>query len=88
MTTSSGHGARTVRILVVDDEEDNRELLAVVLTWEGFVVATAPGGAEALASVAKDRPDVVLLDVMMPDMDGYEVLARMKGDAATQSIPT
>ncbi len=87
MSSPAERASRAVRILVVDDEDDNRELLAVVLGWEGFVVETACGGAEALASVSKAPPDLVLLDVMMPGMNGYEVLAALKADALTRGVP-
>jgi CheY-like chemotaxis protein len=76
-----------VRILVVDDERDNRELLEIVLRWEGFVVVSAPGGDEALAIIAHEPPDLVLLDVMMPGMTGYEVVAKIKDDATTRHVP-
>jgi CheY-like chemotaxis protein len=75
-----------VRVLIVDDERDNRELLDVILGYEGFLVSTASSGEEALASVASLRPDVILLDVMMPGMNGYEVTAVLKGDLGTKSI--
>lgn len=75
------------RILVVDDEHDNRELLGVILAWEGFLVVTAAGGAEALATVAQQPPDLILLDIMMPGMNGYEVVAKIKGNLATKNIP-
>jgi DNA-binding response OmpR family regulator len=75
------------RILVVDDDRDNRELLALFLKWEGFLVLTASSGEEALAIVAQRAPDMVLLDVMMPGMDGYEVAARIKRNVATRNVP-
>ena len=75
------------RILVVDDELANRKLLEVMLAPEGFVLQNAASGAEALASVAADPPDLVLLDVMMPGLDGFEVAKRLKGSAATRNIP-
>jgi CheY-like chemotaxis protein len=78
---------RRPRILVVDDERDNRELMAIVLRWEGFVVATASTGAQALAMIAEHPPDLVLLDIMMPGMTGYEVVTTLKGDRATRHIP-
>jgi diguanylate cyclase len=75
------------RVLIVDDERQNRELLGIMLAPEGFVVLTAASGTEALALVAREPPDIVLLDVMMPGLDGYQVAAALKGDAATRHIP-
>jgi CheY-like chemotaxis protein len=72
---------------VVDDERDNRELLEIVLRWEDFVVVTASTGEQALAMIAELAPDLVLLDIMMPGMTGYEVVARLKADRATRHIP-
>ena len=74
-------------ILIVDDEQHNRDLLTVLLAQEGYVLATATSGAEALASIYCDAPDLVLLDVMMPDIDGYEVARRIKGNSATRNVP-
>jgi CheY-like chemotaxis protein len=76
-----------VSVLVVDDERDNRELLDVILTWEGFAIVTAEGGMEAIGSVAQHLPHLILLDVMMPGMDGYEVTAKLKGDLAARDTP-
>ena len=78
---------RSPRVLIVDDERQNRQLLEIMLEPEGFVVFTATGGVEALALVAREPPDVILLDVMMPGMDGYQVAAALKGAAATRNIP-
>lgn len=75
------------RILIVDDEPHNRKLLEVMLTPEGFLLETADDGEEALACMARQPPDLVLLDVMMPGMDGYEVAATIKNDSATKHIP-
>jgi PAS domain S-box-containing protein len=77
----------SARILIVDDERHNRQLLEVMLATEGFSVLMATSGEEALAVVAKQAPDLVLLDVMMPGMNGYEVASRIKGDPATNHIP-
>ena len=87
MTLNSPPSPRPFRILVVDDERDNRELLEVILGSEGFVVSTAASGAEALESLAGEPADLVLLDIMMPGMNGYEVVEKMKGNDATKGIP-
>jgi DNA-binding response OmpR family regulator len=78
---------RSARILIVDDLDDNREVMTIVLVHEGFVILTAASGAEALAVMAHEPPDLVLLDIMMPDMNGYQVVAKIKGNVATKNIP-
>ena len=75
------------RILVVDDTEANRELLSRRLRRQGHTVATADGGSSALDAVAKSQFDLVLLDLMMPDINGLEVLNRLKANPAVQHIP-
>jgi PAS domain S-box-containing protein len=75
------------RILVVDDTDDIRMLMTLILENAGYEVMTAADGAEALAVVRRDPPDLVLLDVMMPGMDGYAVCEQLKADEATQAIP-
>ncbi|NOZ28873.1 MAG: response regulator [Chloroflexi bacterium] len=74
-------------ILVVDDEPDVQKLLALILTKAGFQVATADNGEEALAQAASVAPDLILLDIMMPGMDGYEVLKRLRSDPVLTHIP-
>jgi adenylate cyclase len=74
-------------ILVVDDNEENREMLSRRLSREGFEVHCASGGAEALEALRTASADLVLLDVMMPDINGYEVLQRMKADSRLSDIP-
>ena len=71
---------KSARILVVDDDRSPREALSILLTKEGHAVTTAPSGEEALAICAKGPPDLMLLDVKMPGMDGLEVLARVKAE--------
>ena len=77
----------TARVLVVDDVDANVKLLEARLTAEYFAVRTARSGAEALQISARERADVVLLDVMMPGMDGFEVCRRLKAEPRTQHIP-
>jgi two-component system, cell cycle sensor histidine kinase and response regulator CckA len=75
------------RVLIVDDDPGNRDLLEAMLASEGYDLTSASGGEEALALIAEAPPDIVLLDIMMPGMNGYEVIARLKGDVTTSSIP-
>ena len=77
----------TPRVLIVDDERHNRQLLEVMLAPEGYVLQSVASGEDALALIAEVPPDLVLLDIMMPGMNGYEVVARIKGDTATKNIP-
>ena len=77
----------SARILVVDDIEANVRLLEAKLTAEYYEVTTAMDGPTALAMAAKDLPDIILLDVMMPGMDGFTVCRKLKEDPATRHIP-
>src|SRR2546430_2473679 len=77
----------SARILVVDDIPANVKLLEARLSAEYFDVLTASTGAEALAMCARAECDIVLLDIMMPDMDGFEVCRRLKSNPATHFIP-
>ena len=75
------------KVLVVDDEADVLLLCRVNLEFEGYEVLEASDGEEAMRKVVSERPDVVLLDVMMPRMDGWQVLAALKADPQTAEIP-
>ncbi|MFT5540340.1 MAG: two-component system cell cycle response regulator [Alphaproteobacteria bacterium] len=77
----------TARILVVDDLPANVKVLDAKLTAEYFTVVTAMNGADALKLAVSEAPDIILLDVMMPEMDGFEVCRRLKTDPATNHIP-
>ena len=77
----------TARVLVVDDVLPNVKLLEAKLTNEYFEVVTAYDGPEALAAVRRENPDIILLDVMMPGMDGFEVCSRLKADPELAHIP-
>ena len=72
---------------MVDDDEDSRRLLAHLLQRKGYSVVLADGGAAALASLASETVDVVVLDVMMPNMDGFAVCRELKKQASTASLP-
>jgi DNA-binding response OmpR family regulator len=75
------------KILVVDDEDDILNFLELVLGEKGFDVVTASGGQEALTKAQLERPDLVLLDIMMPQMDGWEVLKLLRIDEETAEVP-
>lgn len=75
------------KILVVDDEEDILHFLEMVLSEKGYEVVTAAGGHQALTRAQIEHPDLVLLDVMMPQMDGWEVLKLLRADEGTAHIP-
>ncbi|MEO6951480.1 MAG: response regulator [Polyangia bacterium] len=74
------------RILIVDDDEDNRNLLQLVMSLEGFDAVMAESGEEALAMIAEQVPDLVLLDIMMPEMNGFEVIAELRRRYAPRHI--
>ena len=87
MTGSETHNRETAQILVVDDTPANLKLLNEMLTNRGYKVRPASSGRLALRSVATELPDLILLDVLMPDMDGYEVCSRLKSDEQSRGIP-
>ena len=74
-------------IVIIDDVPDNLRLLAGILKNRGYKVRPAPNGARALATILKEPPELILLDIMMPDMDGYEVCRQLKADERTKDIP-
>jgi two-component system, cell cycle response regulator len=75
------------RILVVDDNEDNIEIIATRLRFRGYDIVEARDGEQALAMVRESAPDLILLDVMLPDIDGYEISRRIKGSEDLPFIP-
>jgi diguanylate cyclase (GGDEF)-like protein len=76
-----------IKVLVVDDQEDNVELLAQMLDENGIEAITTQIGREAVKLAREHIPDVILLDIQMPEVDGYEICRRLKEDEATRSIP-
>lgn len=87
MSAEIGLVAKTARVLIVDDNRQNRMLLEVALQADGYQLESASSGAEALQAVARQTPDVILLDVRMPGIDGYEVARRLKSQPDTRHIP-
>lgn len=75
------------RILVIDDDVDTLRLVGLMLQKQGYGVSAAPNGTQGLAKALEERPDLILLDVMMPDMDGYEVARRLRNNPSTVNIP-
>jgi CheY-like chemotaxis protein len=75
------------RVLIVEDDRDIRESLALVLEGEGYDVACASDGREGLLEARRDHPDLILLDLMMPNMDGWQFRDEQKRDAAIRDIP-
>jgi two-component system OmpR family response regulator len=77
-----------MRVLLVEDDPDILKVASLALRFDGrFHVLQASSGSQGLALARKEQPDLVVLDVMMPDMDGYETLKRLKADEATSEIP-
>jgi len=75
------------RVLVIDDEKNFIEWVAEVLTAAGYTVSTAVSGREGIALAEHEKPDIIMLDIRMPDMDGFDVLRSLKDSAVTMSIP-
>src|SRR5262249_5572748 len=75
------------RILVIEDQPDNRQILRDLLTSADFEVIEAVDGEAGLAAAAEHRPDVILMDIQLPGIDGYEATPRLKGDAALRDVP-
>jgi DNA-binding response OmpR family regulator len=75
------------RVVCIEDEPEMIDLVRLILGRKGFTVIGANGGIEGLETVKRERPDLVLLDLMMPDMDGWEVYQQMKADDDLRNIP-
>lgn len=75
------------KILIVDDDIDSLKLIGLMLQRQGYDIVAANNGAQAFSKATSDRPDLIILDVMMPDMDGYEICRRLRANPVTQGIP-
>jgi two-component system cell cycle response regulator DivK len=75
------------RILVVEDQEDNRQILRDLLGNAGYELTEAENGEEAIVAVAKERPDLILMDIQLPVMDGYEATRRIRTNPDLSSVP-
>ena len=75
------------RILVVEDQQDNRQIIRDMLAGTDYEIIEAENGEQALAAIAKVRPDLILMDIQLPIMDGYTATRRIKADPALRAIP-
>ena len=75
------------RILVIEDHEENRRIMRDLLTHAGYEMLEALTGEEGLAAAVQERPDLILMDIQLPGIDGYEVTRRIKADPALRAIP-
>jgi DNA-binding response OmpR family regulator len=75
------------KVVCVEDEPEMIDLMRLILSRKGFEVIGANGGVEGLATIRREKPDLVLLDLMMPEMDGWQVYQQLKADASTTDIP-
>jgi two-component system cell cycle response regulator DivK len=84
---AAGKNEMSKRILVVDDQPDNRQIIRDMLAPTDYEITEAENGELALAAIAKQRPDLILMDIQLPIMDGYTATSRIKSDPTLRSIP-
>lgn len=80
-------GEARKKILAVDDDRDDLKMISMILEPEGYEIITAENGVEALQKVESEDPDLILLDVMMPELDGFAACAKLKSSPASKGIP-
>ena len=86
-TEASSMADENLRVVCIEDEPEMIDLVRLILGRRGFAVVGANGGVEGLEAVRRERPNLILLDLMMPDMDGWEVYQRIKADEELRQIP-
>lgn len=87
MVNNENERSRLAKILVVEDDQDNREMVVKALNFHGYQVIEAVDGEEVIEKARAENPDLILLDIYLPKMDGYEVARRLKGDRGLRHIP-
>jgi len=87
MVNNENERSRLAKILVVEDDQDNREMVVKALNFHGYQVIEAVDGEEAIEKARAENPDLILLDIYLPKMDGYEAARRLKGDRDLRHIP-
>jgi two-component system phosphate regulon response regulator PhoB len=78
---------KRTRVLIADDEDNIRELMSYIFEEAGFITEEARNGKEALLKIAQNKPDIIILDVAMPELDGLQVCISLRGNPDTQAIP-
>jgi len=87
MPAAEGEGAKRPHVIIVDDDRDTREMLTLALDLEGFEVRTAANGLRLISAMHVDRPDLILLDIMMSWIDGFELCRAIKQNPSFHDIP-
>lgn len=82
-----GAKKKGLKVLIVDDEEGTREAIGYILEKRGFIAEDAANGKKALEKVAQEKPDIIILDIAMPEMDGLQTCKRLRENPDTQDIP-
>ncbi|MDD5748182.1 MAG: response regulator [Actinomycetota bacterium] len=84
---AAGNAEKRIRVLIIDDDPGIIKVISLILETRGFETTEAKDGISGIEIAKRENPDVILLDIMMPELDGYEVIKRLKRDPDTWSIP-